>query len=175
MIWFWVVVLVVVFIFGVTVFRGAPYLPSQKKYIKLALTDLYLLSKNDVLVDIGSGDGVVLRQASKIGARAIGFEINPILVCISRFLSRNNKRVDVRLADFWSAHLPDKTTVVYVFTVGRDMKNIIKWMQKETNRIGRPISLISFGFGLRDIKVTKKIEPYYLYVFYPLQQVKPQV
>lgn len=112
---------------------------------------------------------MVLREASRIGARAIGFEINPILVFISRFLSKNDKRVVVRFVDFWSTHLPDETTVVYVFTVGRDMKKIFKWMQKETNRINRPISLISFGFNFSDIKAVKKVEPYYLYVFNPLQ------
>ncbi|HUC96739.1 MAG TPA: hypothetical protein VMR16_03705 [Candidatus Saccharimonadales bacterium] len=169
MIWFWLVLLIVVFIFGFVVFMGAPYLPSQKKYIKLALSELYSLNESDTLVDIGSGDGVVLREASRIGARAIGFEINPILVFISRFLSKNDKRVVVRFVDFWSTHLPDETTVVYVFTVGRDMKKIFKWMQKETNRINRPISLISFGFNFSDIKAVKKVEPYYLYVFNPLQ------
>lgn len=175
MVWFWIVPLIVVFVFGFVVFRGAPYIPSQKKYINLAFRDLYRLTKKDVVVDIGSGDGVVLRQASKIGARAVGFEINPILVFISRFLSRSDKRVSVRLVDFWLVHLPDETTVVYVFSVGRDMKKMMKWVQKETTRIGRPISLISFGFGFKNVKADKIAQPYYLYVFHPLHQVKPQV
>lgn len=175
MIWFWLVSITMVFVFGFVVFRGAPYMPSQKKYIKLAFYDLYRLTKNDVLVDIGSGDGVVLREASKIGARAVGFEINPILVFISRFLSRGDKRVSVHLVDFWLTHLPDDTTVVYIFSVGRDMKKMMKWVQKETTRIGRPISLISFGFGFKNMKADKIAQPYYLYVFHPLHQVKPQV
>jgi SAM-dependent methyltransferase len=175
MIWFWSVPLIIVFVFGFVVFRGAPYIPSQKKYIKLAFNELYQLAKSDVLVDIGSGDGVVLREASRIGARAVGFEINPILVFLSRFLSRGDKRVSVHLADFWLANLPDDTTIVYIFSVGRDMKKMMKWMQKETTRIGRPISLISFGFGFKNMKVYKITQPYYLYVFHPLHQVKPQV
>lgn len=175
MVWFWVVPITIVFVFGFVVFRGAPYMPSQKKYIKLAFYDLYRLTKNDVLVDIGSGDGVVLREASKIGARAVGFEINPILVFISRFLSRGDKRVSVRLVDFWLTHLPDDITVVYVFSVGRDMKKLMKWTQKEATRIGRPIYLISFGFGFKNVKADKITQPYYLYAFRPLQQVKPQV
>ena len=175
MIWLWSVPLLIVFFFGIVVFRGAPYIPSQKKYIKLAFHELYQLKDDDVLVDIGSGDGLVLREASKIGAHAVGFEINAILVFISRFLSRDDKRVSVRLADFWLSHLPDDTTVVYAFSVGRDMKKMTKWMQKETTRIGRPISLISFGFGFKNVKSDKITQPYYLYVFHPLHQVKPQV
>jgi SAM-dependent methyltransferase len=175
MIWFWLAPLIIVFVFGFVVFRGAPYIPSQKKYIKLAFHDLYKLTKNDVLVDIGSGDGVVLREASKIGARAIGFELNPILVFVSRFLSHSDKRVHVRLADFWLSHLPDDTTVVYIFSVGRDIKRIQKWMQKETTRIGHPISLISFGFAFKNTEINKITQPYYLYIFHPLHHVKPQV
>jgi hypothetical protein len=175
MVWFWSVLLIIVFVFGFVVFRGAPYIPSQKKYLKIAFFKLYKLSKNDVLVDIGSGDGVVLREASRIGACAVGFEINPILVLFSRFLSRGDRRVSVRLADFWLSHLPDDTTVVYVFSVGRDMNKMMKWIQKETTKIGRPISLISFGFGFKNIEANKITQPYYLYVFHPLHQVKPQV
>ncbi|MCX6728770.1 MAG: hypothetical protein NTV39_03310 [Candidatus Saccharibacteria bacterium] len=175
MIWFWVILLGVFFTFGFVVFRGAPYIPSQKKFLKLALRDLYHLTSKDVLVDIGSGDGVVLRQASKIGARAVGFELNPVLVLLSRFLSRGDKRVSVHLVDFWLTHLPDDATVVYIFSVGRDMKKMMKWMQKEATRIGRPISLISFGFGFNNIKADKITGPYYLYIFHPLHQLKPQV
>jgi SAM-dependent methyltransferase len=175
MIWLWSTPLIIVLVFGFVVFRGAPYIPSQKKYIKLAFHELYRLTGQDVLVDIGSGDGVVLREASKKGARAIGFELNPILVFISRFMSRGDKRVSVYLADFWLAHLPGDTTVVYTFSVGRDMRKMMKWIQKETNRINRPISFISFGFGFKNREANKVVQPYYLYVFHPLHQVKPQV
>jgi hypothetical protein len=52
---------------------------------------------------------------------------------------------------------------------------LTKWMQKETDRISWPISLISFGFGIKNMQAKKIIGPYYLYVFHPLQQVKAQV
>lgn len=175
MIWFWLPLFIIVFLFGMVVFRGAPYVPSHKKHIKQALSELYPLSKKDTLVDIGSGDGVVLREASKIGARAVGFEINPILVLISRLLSINDQQVSVRLSDFWLSRLPNETTVIYVFSVKRDMKKIIRWLQNETNRIGHPISLISYGFKFSEVKPEKSFGPYYLYIFQPLHQLKPQV
>jgi hypothetical protein len=175
MIWFWLLLLIIVFLFGLTAFFGAPYVPSQKKHIRQALHELYIIGKKDTLVDIGSGDGVVLREASKTGAHAIGFEINPILVLISRFLSRNDKQVSIRLHDIWLSHLPDETTVIYVFSVKRDIKRTKKWLQSEINRIDHPVSLISYGFKFTDIKPIKKLGPYYLYIFRPLHQVKPQV
>lgn len=175
MVWLWAIVIIVTLLFGLVIFRGAPYVPSQKFYIHQALGELYPLTNTDVLVDIGSGDGVVLREAAKIGARAIGYEINPILVLISRFLSRKYSRVTINLADFWLVHLPRNTTVVYIFSITRDMKKIIKWMQQETDRLGRPLYLINYGSELRGVKAVNKIGAYYLYKFCPLQSDKAQV
>ncbi|HUC96344.1 MAG TPA: hypothetical protein VMR16_01630 [Candidatus Saccharimonadales bacterium] len=175
MIWLWLLLIIMVIFFGVVTLRGAPYLPSKKKYINQALRELYPLTTKDVLVDIGSGDGIVLREAAKLGARAIGYEINPVLVLVSRCLSRKNKRIEVRLVDFWLTHLPNGTTIVYVFSIQRDMKKIMKWMQNETNRLNRPIYLMSFGFELGDMEPIKNVGAYNLYMFHSLQSGEAQV
>jgi len=175
MIWLWLIIATIILFFGLVVFRGAPYVPSRKMYIRQALSELYPLTAEDVLVDIGSGDGIVLREAAKIGARAIGYEINPLLVFISRFLSRRHSKVSIHLTDFWIAKLPDDTTVIYVFSVARDIPKIINKVQSETNRLNRPIHLISYASKLDDKKVVKKVGAYYLYTFYPLQLNKAQV
>jgi SAM-dependent methyltransferase len=174
MVWF-LLLLFFFLAFGAIAFYGAPYVPSQKKYIKLALHQLYPLGKKDLLVDIGSGGGVVLREASKFGARAVGYELNPLLFIVSRFLSRNDKRVDVRFADYWTAKIPDDTTIIYVFSVMRDMKRIGKWVQDEANRLDRPLNLISFGFELVDVPEKKSVGAYHLYVIQPLQSGEAQV
>lgn len=175
MIWVGLFIIVVIMVFGFVVFRGSPYIPSHKSDIQQALNKLYVISSADTLVDIGSGDGVVLRYAAKRGARAVGFEINPILVVISRCLSWGDNKIKVVFADFWLSHLPNETTVIYVFSVSRDMKNIIKWVQNETNRLNRPINLISYGSRFNGIKPLKNIGAHHLYVFYPLQTNKAQV
>ena len=74
----------VVLLFGFVAFTGAPYVPSRRRDLQKAFDELYRLKKTDVLVDIGSGDGIVLREASRRGARAIGYELQPLLVLISR-------------------------------------------------------------------------------------------
>lgn len=150
-------------------------MPSHRLYLKRSLRELYPLTDKDVLVDIGSGDGIVLREAASLGAKAIGYEINPILVFISRFISRKNSLVEVRLADFWLSHFPNDTTVVYVFSVTRDMKKIQKLMQNEANILKREIYLISYGSGLDGIEPLKIIGAYSLYVFHSLQSDKAQV
>ena len=167
MIWLFIGIALAVVLFGFVVILGSPYVPSQRKDIKQALTELYPLSRGDLLLDIGSGDGVVLRAAAKIGARAVGYEINPVLVLISRILSRNNKKITTRLADFWMAKFPDETTVIYIFSVTRDMKKIIEKIQIETNRLHRPLNVISYGSGFGEKKTIKDIGACHLYIFYP--------
>jgi hypothetical protein len=175
MTYLWLSLLVIILIFGFVVFRGAPYVPSQRFYVRQALNELYKLKQGDVLVDIGSGDGIILREASLMGARAVGYEINPILVVISWFLSRGDKNVTVRLADFWLSNLPDDTTVIYAFSISRDAAKLGKWVQNQANRLNHDIFLVSFGFEIGGCQPIKNFGAYYLYQFYSLQGDEAQV
>jgi hypothetical protein len=172
MTWLWIIAIIVIG-FGWVVFRGAPYVPSQPKYIKRAFTKLYPLSGHDTLVDVGSGDGVVLRIASAFGARAIGYELHPVLVLISGLLSRRDSKVTVRLADFWFTPLPDTTTIVYAFLVTRDVKKMIKKMNSEVARLGRPLRFMTYGNSLPGMKPDSVLDAYALYTFYPLHSPQP--
>lgn len=168
MIWVWVVSILIV-LFGFIVFRGAPYVPSQKRYVRQAFDELYPLGVKDVLVDVGSGDGIVLRLAAERGAQAIGYELNPLLVIISRWLSRYDDRISVRLVDFWLTPLPETTTVVYAFTATPYIKKMINKMQNEANRLQRPLRYISYGNVLIGLEANATLGAYHLYTFYPLQ------
>lgn len=157
----------IVLTFGFVVFRGAPYVPTRKRDLDRAFDDVYPLADTDVLVDIGSGDGVVLRQAAKRGATAIGYELNPILVLISRFLSRNQPNVRVVLADFWRAKLPDDTTIVYTFGETRDIGKMCRKVEREATRLKRPLYFMSFGFPVEGRDVVKPDRGFYLYRILP--------
>lgn len=157
--------------FGLIVFRGAPYVPSKSRDVRRAFTDLYPLSDRDVLVDIGSGDGKVLRIAASFGARAIGYELNPFLVVISKLLSRD-QHISVRLADFWRATLPHNTTVVYTFGDSRDIEKMAGKVKKHAEDVGRSIYFISYAFSLKDDVPAKKTATHYLYRFTPLHHTK---
>lgn len=165
MIWLWSVLIVLVLLFGWTALIGAPYVPSRKRNVRVALTELYRLKKNDLLADLGSGDGLVLREASSLGARAVGYEMNPILFLISKLITRNDHRVKVTFSNYWSIELPKEATVVYIFGVGRDMKGLKKWMQRQSKRLSKNLFLISLGFEIYDMKPIKTKGPYYLYKF----------
>ena len=166
-----VVAFILVIIFGFVVFFGAPYVPSHKKYVKRAF-DHFGLNADDTLVDIGSGDGIILRIASRYGARAVGYEINPVLVFISRFLSAADARVKVYLQNAWTATLPEETTIVYAFAVNRDEKKLTSLLQREADRLQKPLKLICYASPFRRLKATETFEAYHLYVFRPLQSKK---
>lgn len=168
MIWLWIAAAIIV-VFGFVVFRGAPYVPSKKRELQQIFKTLYPLDVSDLLVDIGSGDGVVLRQAAARGARAVGYELNPVLVVIARFLSRDQPNVSVRLADFWFVQLPAEVTVVYVFGESRDIVKMAAKVATEAQRLEKPIALISYGFAVPGREPVKQEGAHYLYDISPLQ------
>lgn len=169
---FWLA-FVIIMVFGFVVFRGAPYVPSHRgEVIRAFSSDLYLVSDKDVVVDVGSGDGIILRLASKQGARAIGYELNPVLVLLSRFLSRNDKKVTTCLSDFWFTALPDETTLVYGFMVTRDIEKMANKLQKEANRLQHSLYFICYGTSFKDHVKIKELGAHHLYLFEPLHTKK---
>jgi hypothetical protein len=172
MLWIWIA-WILILTFGIIAFRGAPYVPSRKRYINHAFTKLYPLGKKDTLVDVGSGDGIVLRQASRYGATAVGYELNPILVVISRLLCRYDKNIRVSLKDFWIAKLPDNTTVVYAFMATPYIRKLDIKMQSEATRLDRPLKLILYGNVINERNPDATSDGYGLYTFVPLQIDKP--
>ncbi|MNH50397.1 hypothetical protein D3C73_20110 [compost metagenome] len=157
-------------LFGFVVLRGAPYVPTKKRDLEQAFDELYPLNKTDVLVDIGSGDGVVLRQAAKRGAKAVGYELNPLLVLISKLLARRyGSLITIRLVDFWLTRLPDDVTIVYTFGESRDIRKMYNKVVQEATRLHKPIYFMSYGFAVPAVAPVAKNRVAYLYKASPLQ------
>ncbi len=167
----WLAIFAIVVIgIGFVAFTGAPYVPSKRRDIERAFTELYVLTGKDVLVDIGSGDGVVLRVASSKGAHAIGYELHPILVALSKFLSRNDDNVMIVLANFWNVEIPANTTVVYTFGDTRDIQKMYDKVAREATRIEHKLQFISYGFEVPGLPPNKTVGAHHLYEVQPLQQ-----
>lgn len=162
-------------LFAFVVFFGAPYVPVRRHDIKKALDELYPITSADVLVDLGSGDGKVLREVSSRGGRAVGIELNPVLVILSRLLSRGDSRVEVRLGDFRRLRFPSDTTIVYVFGTSRDIKRLVRKVENETARLKRPLYILSYGFELPGQEPTRRNDLHFLYEIQPLQSDKHKV
>ena len=92
-----------------------------KERVKVAQS--YLKGKKRIL-DIGCGDGRVLRKVhNRYGARAIGYEVNPLAYLKAKLLCLGLKDVAVKWRSFWTAELSSADVVFcYLFPdVMRDL------------------------------------------------------
>lgn len=144
MIWLELVGLILVVCFGGVLLYGAPYLPTLRPQLNLAL-DLAKLKSGETLLELGSGDGRVLLAAAKRGYQAVGIEINPILFLVSKVVTwRYRDLVQVRFGDFFRLKWPD-ARVIFIF----GLDSVVRKLGKKIEQSGRtPIRLISFGFKL---------------------------
>jgi predicted RNA methylase len=157
------IVAVLVLLFGFVVFFGSPFVRTLSSDRKRVFDELYSLGSDDLLVDLGSGDGVILREASRRGARAFGIELNPVLVLVSRFLSKNDKNIQIALGNLRTVPFPDDTTAVYVFGNTMHAKVISRVIRSEADRIGRDVYVLSYGASIPGLMVVKKKGAYTLY------------
>ena len=144
--------------------RGAPYVPSHQKQLRRAFDELYKLSDRDVVVDLGSGDGVVLAVANEHGAKAVGYEINPLLWLGTTFRFWNKPGVAVKLRDYQTLQrLSKDVTVVYAYTTSHSIEGIGRLVEQWSRE--QELYFISYGFTLKTRKPVKTAGPMYLYNF----------
>lgn len=93
----------------------APFVPTDEAIGRAMLT-LGQVNENDVLYDLGSGDGAVVVQAAvEFGAQAVGIELNPVRIDEGRDLAHwagVADRVTFVEADLQQADLRNATVVV---------------------------------------------------------------
>ena len=97
-----------------TNFRGAPWVPSSMKMVHKMLK-MAEVGPGDRVYDLGCGDGrVIITAARRYGARAVGFEIDPLRYVWCRFLVwlfRLGDRVQVVYGDFFKHDLSQADVV----------------------------------------------------------------
>ncbi len=162
-----IILIIFLSIVGVGVLFGAPFVPTRKVWIDDALK-LAQISHDDVVVDLGSGNGAVLNMALKHGAkRVIGYEINPILVLWSRIsLRKFGHRAEIKVANIFNEQLPSDATVIYLFQVNKVMKKIPDFIiQQRDNITAKKLRVVCFGFQLSGAKQVKKLNGMTMYEF----------
>jgi hypothetical protein len=121
--------------------RGAIYVPSSLEKTR-AMSEMAEVSDGGRAVDLGSGDGRVVMELASRGAAAEGYEINPVLVLLSRFRIRRaglTGRAVVHWGSFWRADL-SPFTVVIVFQGSFVMRRLERKLRRELPRGARVIS-----------------------------------
>lgn len=143
---------IILMLFAVVIFRGAPYVPTLRQQVRDAL-DLLDLQPGQTLFELGSGDGRLLRAAAERGIYAVGYELNPLLVLWSRLRHWKYRRyITVKWADCWRVEWPDSDGM-YVFLLERFMGKLDKKIVHYTK--GRPYKVVSFAFEIPNRKPEK--------------------
>jgi precorrin-6B methylase 2 len=148
--------------FFVPVINGAIYLPTSMDRVKKML-DLSELKIGQTLIDLGSGDGRILIEAAQRGAEAIGYEINPILVYLTKRKIKKlnlNNRAKIFWGNFWQVNL-GQADLVTVFGAPSIMARLEKKFLKELKSGAK---ICSYVFTLPNLTAVKKEEGIFIYV-----------
>jgi len=128
-----------------SLFFGAPFVPTPRKIVQKMIA-LAHIGPDDIAIDLGSGDGRVTMAAAEAGARrALGFEIQPLLVLYSQWKARRKGlrgRAIFINGSFWKTDL-SKVTVVFLYQLPNVME---KLEQKLLRELPSGARVISHGF-----------------------------
>lgn len=121
--------------------RGAPYVPSSDAKIA-SMVALAGVRPGERVADFGSGDGRVVMAFARAGAEAHGFEINPILVWLSRRKIQAAglaDRAQIHYQSFWRADAGE-FDVVAVFGISHIMRGLEQKLARELKSGARVVS-----------------------------------
>jgi SAM-dependent methyltransferase len=164
--WLWLALFLFILPFAVVPLVGAPFVPTKVRLLIPFLKELGV-GKSSNLLDIGSGDGTVLKYAAKtLGANTRGIELNPFLVAISRFrLFRLRHMAQVKYGDMWGYKIPASTDYIYAFVLPKYMPRLEK---KITSEIGKKVTVVTYSFEFEGRKPIKQQDGFFAYQFEPL-------
>ena len=126
-----------------------PYVQTPTDVVTEMLR-LATVSPNDVVYDLGSGDGrLVIAAARDFGARGVGIEIDPSLIALSTESARRAgvaDRVTFRTDDFFDTNLSDATVVTLYLS-----RSINQRLRPKLLRELRPgARIVSHNFDMGD-------------------------
>ncbi len=141
----------------------APWWRTNKKVAR-AMCRLAKVGKDDLVYDLGSGDGTALIVAAKeFGARGVGIEIDPLRALISSMLLRSNgvsDKVRIIKKNFFSVDL-SKASVIFVYLVPKALERLRSKFLKE---LKNGTLLVSFRYQINlPLVVYDKKNDIYLY------------
>ncbi|HEX5942263.1 MAG TPA: hypothetical protein VFY66_08290 [Anaerolineales bacterium] len=126
---------------------GLPPVSTKPERIRKALK-LANLQRDEILYDLGAGDGRVLLIAARdFGAKAVGIEVGPIqcaLIWLRLTASGLGRQIQVKWENFYRSDLHD-ADVVFVYATSTEVKKLA-WHLEQQMRPGTRLVSISADF-----------------------------
>jgi len=152
------IIFIIIFIFSSKTLSPIPYFPSQKSDIPLIVKSFNL--KNDQIVfDLGAGDGVVIFQAAErsfqkgLNTKFVAVEINPILILIMyfrRLFHKNKSNIKILKADIFKFKIPlsKNSQTIYLY--------ISPWFIEKVLEINKRLikdnTIVSYMYPIKSLK-----------------------
>jgi predicted RNA methylase len=143
----------------------SPWSPWWRTSGKIARLQCKLakIGKNDVVYDMGCGDGTALLTAARLGARGVGVEIDPIRYWIAklRFLfSKHSKSLTTVRKNFFEVDLTE-ATVIFAYLIPKTLARLKPKFLKELKPGTR---IVTFVYKI-DLPLIASDEKNELYVY----------
>ena len=150
----------------------APFVPTPFKVVE-AILKLASVRENDLVYDLGSGDGrIVIMAAQKFHARGVGIEFDENLYqkatsAIKQF--RLQERVKVIQGDIFNQDL-SPATVVTVYLLPKSLEKIAPILEKQLSKRTRVVTVDGQIQGWiwvrkKQVKDKARAAPYNLYLY----------
>ena len=152
-----------------SIFVGAPFLPAKDTYVEQAL-DMIDLRPGQTMLELGSGDGRVLRAAARRGINSIGYEINPLLHAYAWLRTRRRhyrSHITLIRGNYWHIALPPADGI-YTYLLQPYMRRLDEKLNSE---LTKPTKLLSFIFRIPDKKPIAVKEGMFLYAYGPRKSI----
>lgn len=135
-----------------SLFVKVPYVPT-KKQVALKMIKVAHLKKNDIVYDLGCGDGRLLFEAEKnADINAKGYELAPIpyfFAKIQQFFLKS--KTSIQMANFFSANLKD-ANIIFCYLSPDIMVKLYKKIKKECKK---GTKIVSNTFSVRGVEPSR--------------------
>jgi len=122
---------------------GLPSRPTKPDRIRRAL-QLVNLQPDEVLYDLGAGDGrVLLIAAREFGAKAIGIEVGPIqcaLIWLRVTVSGLSDKIKIQWGNYFKSDLSE-ANVVYFYATSTEVVKLAPYLEKQMKPGSRVVSI----------------------------------
>lgn len=120
--------------------RGAPWVPTRRRDVA-RIVALAAPQRDDVVADVGCGDGTILAAFAAAGCRVRGWELALAPWLVARVRLRQLRDARVLWGDFWNANLMD-ADIVYAFLMPSALHRLAGKLARELRPGARVLTYV---------------------------------